>query len=88
MSWCARSGVSVRWPAAPPRNDVPPLHHVTVDLDPITEAIIALARHDATCPECETTLPDAECDTRKQLKACWRRTVREGALRAGVSPRD
>ena len=63
------------------RNDIPPVHHDPVDLDVLTEAIVALARHDATCPQCEATLPDTECAERTRLKAAWSRVARRREIR-------
>ena len=52
-----------------------------MDLDVLTEAVTALARHDATCPQCEASLPDSECGERTRLKAAWSRVVRRREIR-------
>ena len=50
-------------------------------MDALTEAITALVRHEAGCAECDRLLPDAECKTRRQLKATWRRIVQRREIR-------
>lgn len=52
-----------------------------MDLDVLTEAVTALARHDATCPACEASLPDSECGERTRLKAAWARVARRREIR-------